>query len=318
MKILGTGAGLPARRVYNSELAAFLDTSDEWIVSHTGIQTRYVCVEESLTDLAEAAGRQALRNAGWTAKDMDLLIAATISGDYITPSLACRVAERLGAVCPAFDVNAACSGFIYALEAADAFMAAGKAENILILACEEMSKHVDWTDRSICPLFGDGAGAVAVSCGGALRYMHLTAAGNTAPLKMRAPRGNSPFQPDVPQEDKFIRMSGQEVFKFAVQSIEKEVGLALAALSLAPEDVHLYLLHQANLRIIESARQKLKLSADKFPTNIERHGNMSSAAIPILLNEMLEAGKVAEGDILLMSAFGAGMTTGTCVWYWES
>jgi 3-oxoacyl-[acyl-carrier-protein] synthase-3 len=317
VKILSTGIGLPAKRVLNDELSAFLQTSDEWIVSHTGIRQRYICTEETLTDLAEKAASQAMTGAGWAAADVDLVIVSTISGDYVTPSLACRVSERLGFTCPAFDVNAACSGFIYALDVAELYIASQKARHVILVSCEELSRHVDWSDRTSCVLFGDGAGAVALGEGDALRYTKLSAYANTAPLYKKAVCGNSPFREKKPLEHEYLRMEGQEVFKFAVQTVEKEIGLALDKLALRPADVDFFLLHQANRRIIESIRQKLKLPESKFPINIDRYGNMSSATIPVLLHEMLTAGEIKTGDVLILSAFGAGMTHAICVWYWE-
>jgi 3-oxoacyl-[acyl-carrier-protein] synthase-3 len=317
VKILSTGIGLPAKRVSNDELSAFLQTSDEWIVSHTGIRSRYICTDESLTDLAAKAASQAMTGAGWTAADVDLVIVSTISGDYVTPSLACRLSERLGFTCPAFDVNAACSGFVYALDVAQLYIDSQKASHILVVSCEELSRHADWSDRASCVLFGDGAGAVALGKGDALRYIKLSADANTAPLYKKSACGNSPFREKKSLEHEYLRMEGQEVFKFAVQTVEKEIGLAIDKLAIRPADVDFFLLHQANRRIIESIRLKLKQPESKFPINIDRYGNMSSATIPVLLHEMLSAGQIETGDVLIMSAFGAGMTHAVCVWFWE-
>jgi 3-oxoacyl-[acyl-carrier-protein] synthase-3 len=316
LKIIGVGKGLPERRVTNDELAGFLDTSDEWITSRTGIKTRYVSTHETMTDLAAAAALQAVGSAGMSPEDIDLLICSTIGGDYRTPSLACCVSERIGAHCPAFDINAACAGFIYAIDVAAGFIAAGRAERVLIVCAEMMSHHVDWGDRNTCVLFGDGAAACLVASGNALRYIHLSTAPDTSMLHLPSGNGNSPFAASR-KEAGFFHMQGQEVFKFAVNVVEAELKRALDALAMPPEQIDWFVLHQANKRIIDFVRAKLGQSEERFPTNIERYGNISSASIPLLLAEMLEGGRIMPGDALFMSAFGAGLTAGSCVFVWE-
>ncbi|HXK78456.1 MAG TPA: beta-ketoacyl-ACP synthase III [Oscillospiraceae bacterium] len=314
-KIIGTGRALPQKAVSNDELSAFLDTSDEWITSHTGVKNRYVCTEESLTDLCESAAKKALLRSGLRAEEIDLVLCSTMGGDFITPSLACAAAERLGLSCPAFDLNAACSGFLYALDVAAAYLSCGRAKNILILSAEMMSKHVDWSDRATCVLFGDGAGACVVTAGTALQYLRLTAEGDTAILFREDGNGNSPFREK--KERGFVKMQGQGVFKFAVRMIETQTKAALESLSLTADDIDYYLLHQANKRILDFAREKLGQPEEKFPSNIHRYGNVSSASVPILLDELFEKGNIQKGTKLLMSAFGAGLTAGTCVMSWE-
>jgi len=315
IKIIGTGKKLPKHMVTNEALATFLDTSDDWIVSKTGIKTRAVCTEESLTDLAEAASRIALTKAGINMYDVDMLIGATMTGDYNMPSMACCVLGRLGGVCPAFDMSAACSGFIYALDAADAFISAGKAKTVLIVAAEMMSRMVDWNDRASGILFGDGACACVVTKGSSLKYIHTTADAQVDTLFARAGRGNNPFiEESIPSG--YLEMRGQQVYKFAVKTIEKEIHLALNAINMKAEDVDYFILHQANTRIIDGARSRLRLPAEKFPMNIERYGNMSAASIPILLDEMIDDGRIKTGDILMLIGFGAGMTAGTAVLEW--
>ena len=316
LKIIGLGKGIPKKRVSNDELTDFLDTSDEWIVSRTGIKNRYVCTDETLTDLSVAAATQAIEKAALTVDDIDLIICSTIGGDFRTPSLACCISERIGTKCPAFDINAACTGFIYALEVANSFLSTGKAKNILIVCAEMMSKHADWTDRNTCVLFGDGAAACVVTSGNALRYINLLAPANTSILTLPVGTGNSPFMSNK-KEDGFLYMQGQEVFKFAVNMVESETNQALNTLNLSPEDVDYFILHQANKRIIDSARAKLRQPEEKFPVNIDRYGNLSCVSIPLLLSEMLEDGKINPGDTLFMSAFGAGLTAGSCVMIWE-
>jgi len=316
LKIIGTGRKLPERIVSNDELTAFLDTSDSQIIAKTGVKTRAICTSESLSDLAGEAGRLALAKSGLTAADMDLIICATMTADYIIPALACVVQKKLGAKCPAFDVSAACTGFIYALDIAHSYLDSGKAKNILIISADMMSRRIDWSDKSTCILFGDGAGACVVTQGEALKYIKLSADGNIEPLYIQAGSGNSPFAENR-SEQGYLTMQGQNVFKFAVKSIEDEVRQALAALNLSEEDVGYYLLHQANNRIIESARIRLGVQAEKFPVNIERWGNMSAASIPVLLDEMLEGAKIKTGDTLVCVGFGAGMTVGTCILVWQ-
>lgn len=316
LKIIGTGHCVPKKIVSNDELATFLDTSDEWITSRTGIKNRHVCTDETLSDLAISAAKNAIEKSGLSASDIDLIICSTIQGDYITPSLACIIQVEIGATCPAFDINGACSGFIYALNVADSFISSNKANNILIVGAEMMSKVADWSDRSSCVLFGDGAGACVVSNGNALKYIHLTASGNIKPLYLHSINGNSPFGNSDKQEN-YLYMDGQEVFKFAVSVVEKETMLALEALNINPDDIDFYLLHQANKRIIDSIRTRLKQPEEKFPVNIDKYGNTSSASILILLDEVVSEGKIKKGDTLLMTAFGAGLTTGICVINWE-
>jgi 3-oxoacyl-[acyl-carrier-protein] synthase-3 len=315
IKIVSTGMAVPENAVTNDRLSEFMDTSDEWISTRTGIHSRYIASAEDLTELCLRASGKALDRAGIKPSEVDLVICSTISGDYMFPSLACCLSERLGLSCPAFDINAACSGFIYALDVADGYISAGKAKNILLVCGEMMSRLVDWTDRSTCVLFGDGAAAVVVTSGSAMKYLHLTASGNTKMLHMRVGNGNSPFRPK--QESGFLCMQGQEVFKFAVSMVEQETSLALNTLGMKPEDIDIYLMHQANKRIIDTARNRLGQPEEKFPVNIGNYGNISSASIPLLLDEMLTSGKILPGSRLLLMAFGAGMTTGTCVMIWE-
>jgi len=316
LKIIGMGKGIPKRCVTNDELAGFLDTDDEWIVTRTGIKTRYVCTNESLIDLSVTASKQAIEKSGLSAGDVDIMICATLGGDYRTPSLACSVAGQIGTNCAAFDINAACTGFVYALDMASNYITLGKAKNILIVCAEMMTTYVDWTDRNTCILFGDGAAACIVTAGNALKYISLSAIADTTILNLPTDTGNSPFI--TQKKDKgYLFMQGQEVFKFAVNIVGVDVRQALEAMKISPDDVDYYLLHQANKRIIDSARIKLKQPEEKFPLNIGKYGNLSSVSIPLLLGEMLEEGKIKPGDKLLISAFGAGLTAGCCILEWE-
>ncbi|MDR2569260.1 MAG: ketoacyl-ACP synthase III [Oscillospiraceae bacterium] len=316
LKIIGMGRGVPDRRVFNDELAGFLDTDDSWISSRTGIKSRYVCTYETLTELSVTASRQALSKAGLEAHNIDLVLCVTLGGDYVTPSLACSVAEQISATCPAFDINAACTGFVYALDVASVYLAAGRAKNILIICAEMMSSLVDWNDRNTCILFGDGAAACVVTVGDFIKYMSLSTIADTSILNLPSGSGNSPFIKSK-KEKGFLQMQGQEVFKFAVNVVERDLLQALDALDMALEQIDWFLLHQANKRIINSISRKLRQPEDKFPVNIDKYGNLSSVSIPLLLDEMLDEGKIKSGDTLFLSAFGAGLTAGSCIMVWE-
>lgn len=300
----------------NEELSKMVDTSDEWIRSRTGISSRHICTDETLTDLGVTAAKSAMAKGDMKPEDIDLILCSTISGDYTTPSLACAVGFHLGIQCPAMDINAACAGFTYALDVADAYITTGRARNVLIVSGEMMTKHMDWKDRNTCVLFGDGAGACIVTKGNALRYIKILAEPNLSHLYLEGKTGNSPFYHKQVKES-YLYMDGQEVFKFAVTMIEREVKNAVVALGITKDDIDYYLLHQANKRILTTAQDRLKEPESKFPSNIHHTGNMSSATIPVLLDELLEAGKIKKGDTLFMSAFGAGMTAGSCVMVWE-
>ena len=316
IKILGMGRAIPEKCVSNDDLAEFLDTDDEWIATRTGVRTRHVCTDESLVDLSAEASGQALRKANLSAEDIDLIICSTLGGDYRTPAHACVVAEQIGAKCAAFDINAACTGFVYALDIASCYISAGKVKNILIVCAEMMSTQVDWTDRATCILFGDGAAACVVTSGNALKYISLSTIPETTILKMPLDTGNSPYITNkIPKS--YLYMQGQEVFKFAVRIVGTDVKTAMEALDLNPDQIDHYILHQANKRIIDSIRIKLKQPEEKFHVNIEKYGNISSVSILLLLCDLAEEGKVKKGDTLFLSAFGAGLTAGCCIMVWE-
>lgn len=314
-KISGTGSAYPTSSKSNDDLSTFLDTSDEWISSRTGIKSRYVCTTETLAELASRAGKNALDLAGAEAADLDLIICATVCGDYLTPSLACLVQKELGASCPAFDVNAACSGFLYALDVAAGFFARGTAKKILVISAEAMSRLLDWTDRSTCVLFGDGAGAVLLEPGDGLLSIRITAHGNENALNIPSGTWDTPFS-KLENQKAVLHMNGQDVYKFAVSSMFHDVQTVIEQAGLQQEDVDWVLPHQANLRIIATAKKQLNIPEERFCVNIERFGNTSSAGIPILMDEMNRAGKFKPGQILVLSAFGGGLTTGACVLRW--
>lgn len=313
--ILGTGSALPQLVKTNDDLRAYFDTSDEWIRTRTGILRRHIMMQETVTDLAAQAARHALEAAGTAPEELDYILCATVGGDYLTPSLACMVQRALGASCPAMDVNAACSGFVYGLDMAAALLARGGLRRVLVVAAEGLSRIVDWTDRSTAVLFGDGAGAVVLAPGEDLLYMQLSASGDAEPLYAPYPSGNFPQRAQGPPP--YLHMNGQDVYKFAVNAIYTGIRDALAGTGLAAEQIKHVLLHQANYRIIEAACKRLRIPVERCPINIDEIGNVSAATIPVLLDNCNRAGSLAPGDLIILSAFGAGFTTGTCVLRWR-
>lgn len=319
IRIAGTGIGLPARRVSNDELAevAGLDTSDEWIRTRTGIGERRIATTETLADLATTAARGALADAGIDASEIDYLLVATLAGDTRTPALACHIAERLGMTCAAADVNAACTGFLYALDLAAGLVARGRAGRVLIVSAEKMSAHVDWQDRSTAVLFGDGASACVVVPGNALKFIHVGVQPDTRTISLpNDMTGSNPFA-EVTHPAGPLFMDGQTVFKYAVRMMEQGIQRALDGLELPPEAIDHYLIHQANRRIIDFAISRLRQPPEKFPMNVEHYGNTSAVSIPLLMHEMRGAGLIEPGQRLLLVAFGAGMTHGSAVLEWE-
>jgi len=315
--IIGTGSALPNLVVTNDDLAQFLDTNDEWISSRTGIKERHIISDETLFDLAKIAGQSALVDAKVSATEIDMVIVSTLQGEYISPSLSCLIAAELGITCEyLFDINMACSGFIYALDLADTYMKAGKATKILVICAEEMSKLVDWKDRSTCILFGDGAGAVVLEQGNSLEALKLKNSGSAQFLNVSACAGNNPFCKREKNEA-YLKMDGQEIFMFAVTSIIEDIRNILQATHHNADDVSHYLLHQANMRILQTAQKRLKLSEVNFPHNMEHCGNTSSASIPILLDELNKSGKLHCGERLLFSSFGAGLTSAAALIKWS-
>lgn len=302
--------------VTNQDLAKFLDTSDEWISTRTGIRERRALSTESLDMLASEAAKAALDCAGLTAKDLDFILCSTVQGQWVTPALSCVVQRDLGAACPALDVNGACAGFVYALDLADAYLKAGKARRILIVCAEAMSRIVDWTRREASVLFGDGAGAAVVDGGEGLLATRLTTRGESMPLYVRASTGNSPFEANPTQQD-FLHMAGQEVYRFAVSACVEDLRAILSQAGITEGEVDYFLLHQANFRILEAVRARMEQPPEKFPHNLERYGNTSSATIPILLDELNRAGVLKPAQTLALSAFGAGLVTGACLIRWD-
>ena len=315
MKIIGTGRAHPAKVVTNAMLEKFLDTSDEWIVERTGIKERKLISNERLEDLAAKASLLAIEDAGLKPKDIDYIICSNVVNEYITPSLSCIVQGAIGAKCACVDINVACSGFVYALDMADDRIKSGKAKNILVLAAEEPTRMVDWSDRATCVLFGDGAGAVVVTEGDGYLGSRLEAKSMTDCLHYVRCLEPTPY---ITKEEFSapMYMNGRQVFKTAVMLSSRDINALLAEQGLQPKDVKYYVLHQANMRIIEAVAKQMDLDLSYFPHNVEYCGNTSSASVALLLDELHRDGKLQRGDKLIMSAFGAGFTTGTCLIEW--
>lgn len=318
-RICGTGSMLPNRVVTNDDLSKIMDTSDEWIRSRTGICSRHLAVEESLTELAAQASRKALEEAGVKPEELDMILAATLSADKLLPCLSCELQRELGAVnAVAFDINAACSGFMFALQTADMYIKSGQCQRILVVGGEILSKLMDWNDRSTCVLFGDGVGAAVVRADeeyGILSSVQGSDGAKGDALLCEGRRNNNPYvsnSTDLP----YVSMNGQEVYKFAVRTVPKAILEALQKADLTVEDVDLFVLHQANIRIIESVSKRLKVPMEKFPSNLEECGNISAGSVPILLDYVNQRGMLRKGDKIILAGFGAGLTWGASVLTW--
>ena len=315
MRIAGTGSMLPKKVVTNDMLSQFLDTSDEWIRTRTGVVSRHVISDERLEDMAIEAARRALADAEMTADELDFIICSNVVNEYVTPQLSCIIQGGIGATCPCIDINCACAGFIYALEIAESFYQAGRVRNVLIVSAEEPTRMTDWKDRRTCVLFGDGAGAAVLTPGDNIRSIKLSASSATDKLWQYRLLHPTPYitkeEVDMP-----LQMKGQDVFKFAVKAAGKDISRALKDVGIKADDVSHYLLHQANIRIINAIQEYLEQPAEKFPTNIEDHGNSSSSCCPILLDECNRSGLLKRGDMVAMSAFGAGFVSGAVLFEW--
>ena len=315
MKIIGTGSVIPKKIVTNDMLSEFLDTSDAWIYPRTGIKHRHVISDEKLEDMAIEAAMKALENAGMKAEELDFIICSNVVNEYVTPSLSCIIQGGIGATCPCIDINCACAGFIYALDLAESYSKAGKVRNVLIVCAEEPTRMTSWKDRNVCVLFGDGAGAAVLTEGDNIKGTKLSAASATDKLYQIRTLEPTPY---ITKEETNIplQMKGQDVFKFAVKASSGDIKYLLNELGMTPDDVDKYLLHQANIRIINSIKDQLGQPEEKFPHNVESHGNSSSARCPSLLDECNRNGLIKKGDILALSAFGAGFISGAAVMEW--
>jgi 3-oxoacyl-[acyl-carrier-protein] synthase-3 len=321
--ILGTGKYVPERILTNHDLEQMVDTNDEWIVSRTGMKERHIASsEEASSDLAFHAAQIAMKNAGITAEELGLIIIATVTPDMSFPSTACILQARLGAKnAAAFDLSAACSGFIYSLANASNFIAMGTYKYALVIGAECLSKITDYTDRNTCILFGDGAGAVVlgeVPEGRGFRSFELGADGTGGDLlKMSGGGSRCPVTAEsLANKSHYIYMAGAEVFKFAVRIMGNAAEEALRKAGLTKKDINLLIPHQANIRIIQSALHRLDLSEDKCMINLHKYGNVSSASIPIALAEAAEEGRMKPGDCVVFVGFGGGLTWGASVLIW--
>lgn len=318
IRIMGTGSYLPENIVTNDDLAKIMDTSDEWITSRTGIRMRHLVKEETTAQMSAEAAKQALKEAGLKAEDLDLIIVGTLSGDYVTPSTACEVQAMIGAEkAVAFDVNAACSGFMFAMNSAYAYIQSGIYKNALVIGAETLSKLMDWNDRGTCVLFGDGAGAAVVTADekGLLGFVQGSDGAKGMVLACKNRLNNNPLVKN-PVEPDYVFMDGQEVYKFAVSKVPASINEALAEAGLEVSDIKYFLLHQANIRIIQSVAKRLKADISKFPTTLEHCGNISAGSVPILLDEVNKKGMLQRGDKLVMAGFGAGLTWSASVIEW--
>ena len=316
MKIIGTGSAHPKRTLTNDDLSQMMDTSDTWIRERTGICTRQVITDELLEDIAAEAAQKALDDAGVAADELDYIICSNVVNEYVTPSMASIVEGKIGAICPCVDLNAACTGFIYAIDFAEALLQAGRATHILVMAAEEPTRMVDWNDRSTCVLFGDGAGAMVVTKGEGLRSIKVSSKSNIEVLHYKRKMEPTPFI--VKKEEHIpLYMAGQEVFKTAVTCSVNDLMAVLSQSNLSKEDITYYILHQANYRILDYIRHRFGVDSSKLPMNVDKYGNTSSASIPMLLDELNREGKLKKGDLLAFSAFGAGFTSGACIIEWN-
>ena len=316
-RIAGTGSYLPEKVLTNADLEKMVDTNDEWIVSRSGIRERHIAAEgETTGDLAFHAATRALEAAGLAAADIEMIVLGTTTPDLIFPSTACLLQDRLGANgCPAFDVNAACSGFIYALSIADKFIRSGSVKNALVVGAETLTRMVDWTDRGTCVLFGDGAGAVVLEADGQAGILstHLHADGGKRNL-LYCPVGVSVgFDTSLPNAGVKVMMTGSDVFKYAVKALDSVVDETLAANGLDKSDLDWLIPHQANLRIIDATATRRQMPMDRVIVTVDRTGNTSSGSVPLALDEAVRSGRVQRGQLVLLEAFGGGLTWGSAL-----
>ena len=318
--IAGTGSHVPERRLTNDDLSKMVDTSDEWITQRTGIKERRVAaVDESSATLGTAAARKAIEAAGIEPKDIELIVVATITPEMVFPSTGCFIGAALGIPgVPAFDMSAACSGFIYAMVTGANFVRAGQCKNVLVIGAETLSRIVNYRDRNTCILFGDGSGAVVMQRSSdpkrGLIYSSLHADGNAVDVMKLMPGSRYPITQDlVANEQQYMQIKGREVYKFAVNSFERLIEEAVTKCELTKEQVKFVIPHQVNMRIIESAMERLEMPMTQAFINIQKYGNTSAASIPLALDEAWRSGEIKSGDVLIFVAFGGGLTWANAV-----
>lgn len=314
--ICGTGSYAPEHIMDNSEVETIVATSDAWIKERTGIRQRHIARDETTTCMAVEAAKRALENAKVRPEEVGLILMATLSPDVILPCSACEVQKELGAKqAAAFDINAACSGFVVAYSMADALLETGRYETVLVVAAERLSGLTDWRDRNTCILFGDGAGAAVLKNGPRRHYLPVLHSDGEKGSALTCK--NRPFGEEGFSRAFYIDMNGQEIFKFAVRKVPELIEEILQKNDLEQEEISWFVLHQANSRILEAVARHIGEPAWKFPMNLQYYGNTSSASIPILLDEMNRQGKCKKGEKILMAGFGAGLTWGGTVFEWD-
>ena len=317
-RIIGTGSYVPEHIVTNDDLSKIVETSDDWIRSRSGIGERRIATDDRTSDMAAAAAARTIEQAGISPEEIDLILLATSSPDYCFPNGACEVQEKTGAVNAAcYDISAACTGFVFALNTAHAFIRAGIYKTALVIGADVLSKLIDWTDRSTCVLFGDGAGAVVVRADetGVLG-LNMHSNGQKGNVLTCGARSNGNFLLGKKPELGYMTMEGQEVFKFAVKKVPECIIQVLEETGTDKDDIDYYVIHQANYRIIESIAKRMKVSMDRFPANMEHYGNTSGASVPLLLDELNRSGKLKRGDKIILAGFGAGLTWGAALIEW--
>lgn len=322
VRIIGTGNYLPKKIADNNFLSTIVDTDDEWIQQRTGIKERHLSNgKEGTTYMATRAAEAALENAGIDAQELDMIIVATVSADTYVPSTSCSVQGAIGAIrATCFDINAACSGFLFALNTAYAYIEIGMAKTVLIAGAETLSREVDWSDRGSCILFGDGAGAAIVrkeegEAGGLIASVTGSDGSQGDVLTCKGRGIQNPFHNSKRKKD-YLRMDGQAVFRFAVTTVPRCIKQILKKTETDTEEIKYFILHQANIRILELIAKRLKVDMEKFPMNLDRYGNTSSASIPILLDELNRNGLLERGDKIVLSGFGGGLTWGAMLIEW--
>lgn len=318
-RICGTGSYIPKQVWDNDRLSRMVDTNDEWIRERTGVARRHIAQgEETTSYLAAEAAKAALADAGTKAEEIDLILVATISPEAVMPSTSCEVQKRIGAVnATCFDLNAACTGFLFALNTAQAYMGQGIYRTVLVVGAECLSNLTNWQDRSTCILFGDGAGAVVLKAGEEGRYAQVThSVGKDGGVLTCKSRNQKKYEDEPKAEETYMQMDGREVFKFAVSKVPEVIRELLEREEVPAEEISYFLLHQANERIVRSVAKRLKEDNAKFPVNMEEYGNTSSASIPILLDEMNRAGKLSKGELIVLAGFGAGLSYGASLIRW--
>lgn len=317
-KIIGTGSAVPEYCMKNKDFTEFIETSDEWIVTRTGIKERRIARKETTTSLAQKAAEEALKSAKTDAKEIELILVATCSPDTFFPSAACQVQKALGAEnAVAFDLSAACAGFLFAFNTAYTYINSGIYKKVLIIGADSMTRFLNWEDRGTCILFGDGAGAVVLEAAetGKVCMVQHSDGSRGGVLSCSVKYEDSMFRKQE-ERDSYLQMEGQEVFKFAVKTVPACIEELLRKAEVQKEEIKYYILHQANSRILSGVAKKLKEKEEKFPTNIEKYGNTSAASIPILLDQMNREDLLKEGDKLVLAGFGAGLTWGSTLLEW--